>query len=137
MVTGCYDGELRAYDASGGLLAEVQAHRKPIRGVAAYEGGADAGCVAATGSKDGMVHVWHLADGGSWRHTLSCAGHAASVEAVAFAPDGRRVRVPCRFAVVCELGCARSPHAHGTAVQCRVGRHGSAVVGKRCGRGGR
>lgn len=89
-VTGCYDGAVRAYDASGALIATVDAHRKAVKCVAATMR-ADGTCAAASGAKDGIVKLWKLS-GGAWTQTAACVGHTASVEAVAFSPNGAQVR---------------------------------------------
>ncbi|ETW04165.1 hypothetical protein H310_04517 [Aphanomyces invadans] len=78
VVTGCYDGILRVFAASGELLGSAKAHDSVIKSISIHQN------VIVTGSKDLKANVW------TWDATNKAltlvgvnVGHANSVDAVA------------------------------------------------------
>lgn len=86
-VIGCYDGQLRLSHLNDlSPLGAIQAHKLPIRSLAAWEYTNSLGIVA-TASKDQSVRCWYLKSDGA----ISCVGKLestlSSVESVAYWKD--------------------------------------------------
>jgi len=93
VVTGSGDGTARLWDLSGDLLTIFEGHTGPVRSAAFSPGGdwvITGGCDEADSSgacTAGTMRIWEV----SGDQVNVFEGHTASVNSVAFSPDGSRM----------------------------------------------
>ncbi|KAL4094539.1 hypothetical protein PRIC1_010200 [Phytophthora ramorum] len=93
VVTGCYDGVLRVYNAQGDLKASVKAHQGAIKAVSVAPSSAKSGeFVVASSGKDQLAQLWRFtANTAKLAPMAALTGHLNSVDAVQMHAAGTRV----------------------------------------------
>ncbi|POM81316.1 WD40 repeat-like protein [Phytophthora palmivora] len=91
VVTGCYDGVLRVYDAQGDCKASVKAHQGAIKSVSVASS-TNGDVVIATSGKDQLAQLWRYSVKTAKLSTMAAlTGHLNSVDAVQLHAAGKRV----------------------------------------------
>lgn len=93
VVTGCYDGVLRVYDAQGECKASVKAHQGAIKAVSVSPS-ADKSqeFIIASSGKDQLAQLWrYTARSAKLSPMAALMGHLNSVDAVQMHASGKRV----------------------------------------------
>ncbi|CAH0482812.1 unnamed protein product [Peronospora belbahrii] len=93
VVTGCYDGVLRVYDAQGDCKASVKAHSGAIKAVSVSSSAGKSGeYVISTSGKDQLAQLWrYTATSAILSPMAALTGHLNSVDAVQMHASGKRV----------------------------------------------
>uniref|UniRef100_A0AAV1USI9 Ribosome biogenesis protein WDR12 homolog n=1 Tax=Peronospora matthiolae TaxID=2874970 RepID=A0AAV1USI9_9STRA len=93
VVTGCYDGVLRVYDAQGDCKAAVKAHHGAIKAVSVSLDAAKSGeYVVASSGKDQLAQLWrYTVDPAKLSPIAALTRHLNSVDAVQVQASGKRV----------------------------------------------
>ncbi|RMX66730.1 hypothetical protein DD238_003015 [Peronospora effusa] len=90
VVTGCYDGLLRIYDAQGDCKASVKAHQGAIKAVSVS--GTKGEFVISSSGKDQLAQLWrYTASSAKLSPLAALTGHLNSVDAVQMHASGKRV----------------------------------------------
>ncbi|KAG3023908.1 hypothetical protein JG687_00005339 [Phytophthora cactorum] len=91
VVTGCYDGVLRVYDAQGDCKASVKAHQGAIKAVSVASSKSGEFIIASSG-KDQLAQLWRYTIKSSKLSPMAAlTGHLNSVDAVQIHASGKRV----------------------------------------------
>ncbi|RLN46935.1 hypothetical protein BBJ29_007919 [Phytophthora kernoviae] len=92
VVTGCYDGVLRVYDAQGDCKASVKAHQGAIKAVSVATSEKSGKFIIASSGKDQLAQLWTFSIKTEKLAPMAAlTGHLNSVDAVQMHASGKRV----------------------------------------------
>lgn len=92
MSTGCYDGNIRLYNATGKCIATEFGHKQAVKALAMTTT-SDGVFHVASGGKDPNVRLWQVDPSASrpLQSVALCQGHQGSVEAVALEKESHKL----------------------------------------------
>ncbi|KAE8972360.1 hypothetical protein PR003_g26103 [Phytophthora rubi] len=93
VVTGCYDGVLRVYDAQGDCKASVKAHQGAVKAVSVSPSAEKNGeFIIASSGKDQLAQLWRFTSKtAKLAPVAALTGHLNSVDTVQMHASGKRV----------------------------------------------